>query len=382
MVLIILLVLGFILPPVMAWFFRGKTGTQLAIYLGTLLAIGLPALILGIHLRNQANFSELGMMGVIPAMFLIGLTGILLLAGLIEFGVLRLLGLTSLGAIARVTYYEALLQPFTLIVLAGGVFAIVIFGFVPFFTLNEDSKMYRDVTTSFAFMFVMPILIFASSKVVDEEIENRTMLTLMSKPVSRWQVVIGKYTGVLLLILVCTFALGTMAGVSSFARYFDDQRMDYFVAGSQADIAKLDSDNHKTLLALVPANILQFMQLATLAAVSVAISTRFGLALNVTVIVLMYMLSNLARYVDLLQLTQPWEGIVKFGAKLLPSLGLLDINQRLIYGNYNLGKEMIVGLPGYDQIWGYVGQSGLYTVLYIGAALCLAVGLFRTRELS
>jgi ABC-type transport system involved in multi-copper enzyme maturation permease subunit len=130
-------------------------------------------------------------------------------------------------------------------------------------------------------------MIFASTKVVDEEIENRTMLTLMSKPVSRWQVILGKYLGVLLLIFVTVAAL-----------------------------------------------------------------------------------TNVFSY-------------------LLPSLGLLDLNQRLVFGNYVYGANdptfagaPTVGIPTYHDIWNYVGVSTLYAVFYIGAALALGMALFRSRELT
>ena len=213
--------------------------------------------------------------------------------GIIEFGLLKIVGLFRLGAITRITYYEALLQPFTLIVMVLGVATIIIFGSLPYFTLGEDFKMFRDVAISLAFLFTLPVMVFASTKVIDEEIENRTMLTLMSKPIARWQVVLGKYFGVLLLCLGVITALGIVAGSWAYLRYFDDMRIDYAVARNAQEWAMLNLQNTKAILAIIPAVFMEFLQIAMLAAVSVMVSTRWGLALNITVTVVLYVAANL-----------------------------------------------------------------------------------------
>jgi ABC-type Na+ efflux pump permease subunit len=298
---------------------------------------------------------------------------------------MRLLGLLRLGAIARITYYEALLQPFTLLVLFTGLCAIGLAARMYFFTYNEDFKMYRDVASSFVFLFSMPVMVFASSKVVDEEIENRTMLTLMSKPVSRTQVILGKYLGVLMLILTAVVMLGTMATVCGWLRYYDDMSIDYRIAGEDAqEILRLNTDNYKAMLAMFPSAVLTFLQVATLGAISVAISTRFGLAVNVTLIVIIYIAASLAKYVgNAPELPTAVRLTIGALAYLLPGLSLLDLNQRLIFSSYLLGREIgPLGTPTYAQIWQYVGITVVYSTFYIAAMLSFGVAMFRSRELS
>jgi len=364
-----------------------KTGLFVPIAFGTILAslIGTGIVMLWLATRRTDPSTNLDVTYMSIGLSLFALAAVALVFGFIEYVFLRLLSLTRLGAIARVTYYEALLQPFSLIVLGIGSLLIAMLAFLPFFTISEDTKMYRDVATSFAFLPALMIMIFASSKVIDEEIENRTMLTLMSKPVARWQVVIGKYLGVFMLVFVAVATLAIIGSTCAYLRYFDDQRIDFMVARSNAtELYKLLWTNQKAVLALIPANLLQCMQLASLAAVSVALSTRWGLALNITVIVLLYIASNLTRYIPQLGLEQPWDGIVTYVSYLLPSLGNLDLSQRLIYGEFNFGKEFMNSLsplPSWGQIWNYVGVCLVYTVFYVSAALSFAVALFRTREL-
>jgi len=372
--------------------------------------------------------------------YILALATIGIVFGIIEFAVLRLIGISPLGAIARVTFYEALFQPFSMILLGIGTLSITLFAFLPFFTLSEDAKMYRDVAMSFAMIFTLPIMVFAASKTVDEEIENRTMLTLMSKPVARWQVVIGKFAGVLTVVFACVAVLSIIAAACAYLRYFADYRVDYVTQNTIEGWRDLDLKNNKAVLALLPAAIQSFLSLAMLAAVSVAVSTRFSLVLNIVIIVVVYVFANLARYAGLLSsqdfvelggwpmhafitvpllivigawrmlpgrktalllatvalmgllhwllfsvagITVNWSAPAHALARVLPALGTLDISSRLLYGQYTLGsEEPINGVPTYAQIWQYVGMSALYAIIYIGAALSFGIAAFRTRELT
>ncbi len=371
----------------LVWWNRAAIGWQFTTYVVTtllLLAIGLTL----VETTYSPWIYHTVTVQYVFGAFSVALGGIGLLLGGVEFGLLRLMGQFRLGAISRVTYYEALLQPFTLIILASGISAISIAARVSYFTYDEDFKMYNDIATSFIFLFTLPIMVFASTKVIDEEIENRTMLTLMSKPVSRWQVVLGKYLGVLLLVFVAVVSLGIIVGVCGYMRYYDDMTVDYRVTGNDAGLIwKLDFVNIKAMMALMPSVVLTFLQVATLAAISVAVSTRFGLAVNVTTVVVIYMAANLARYAQsMTDIPQPFGAISGLLTYVLPGLGLLDLNQRLIFGNYLLGKQDWANnggsLPSYGAIWQYVGISCVYAVFYIGAALSFGMALFRSRELT
>ncbi len=309
------------------------------------------------------------------------LTSAVAVVGLMEYVILPFLNMSRVGAVTRVTYHEALLQPFTLIVLALCLAAVIITAFVPFNTFGEDTKMYRDVALSFVLMFILVIMVFATGKVIDEEIENRTMLTLMSKPIARWQVVLGKYLGVLCLIFVTMAVTTIAAAAAAWVRYFSDQRIAIDVA-SVAGRELLFWENKQAILAMIPAFVLQFMELGTLAAISTAIATRFGLALNMTAIIALYIGANLTRFVPLLHLGAPWQSIANSASYLLPYLSNFDINQCLVYRHITIGSHYVKGAPTYSQIWRYVGLATLYGLFYIGASLSLAIALFRNRELT
>ena len=178
-------------------------------------------------------------------------------------------------------------------------------------------------------------------------------------------------------------ALGIIAGTCAYLRYFDDMRIDYFVARTQIEQQALNLTNLKAVLAIIPSIFLEFLQLAMMAAVSVAISTRWGLALNVTATVVLYIGANLARYAVAMELPAPLSWVVTAIAHLLPGLSLMYLSQRLLYGNFNYGYQFLArNTPNYADIWAYVGIATTYAVFYVSGILSFGIALFRTRELT
>ena len=80
--------------------------------------------------------------------------------------------------------------------------------------------------------------IWAASNSIAEEIEGRTALTVLSKPLSRWQFILGKYagimwsTGVLFLVLSLVFLLCVTykpvydTGEGGYSPFYAGERMD------------------------------------------------------------------------------------------------------------------------------------------------------------
>src|SRR5580704_17072268 len=110
--------------------------------------------------------------------------------------------------ILRHTFIEAIVQPIYPLLLALGSAALIIFGLLPFFTLGEDTVMYKSVALDVVLLLVLSITLFATSKSIFEEIEDRTMLTLMSKPIQKWEVLVGKYLGIILSALLAVAIFG------------------------------------------------------------------------------------------------------------------------------------------------------------------------------
>src|SRR5215212_2685719 len=112
--------------------------------------------------------------------------------------------------ILRHTFREAIVQPIYALLLALAGAILVTFAMLPFFTLGEDTVMFKSVGLDVVLLFVLISTLFATSKSVFEEIEDRTMLTLMSKPVKKWEVLLGKYLGIIAASAMAVAILGVI----------------------------------------------------------------------------------------------------------------------------------------------------------------------------
>src|SRR4051794_27043355 len=196
--------------------------------------------------------------------------------------------------ILRHTFLEAVVQPIypLLLVIAAGI--LVIFGLLPFFTLGEDAVMYKAVGLDIVLLLVLIATLFATSKSIYEEIEDRTMLTLMSKPVHKWEVLIGKYLGIILAALLGVVVLGIVLTVSTWLRIPEDYMMSTRTI-DQASINRLRDPRYLQEAGLIPSLLLVWLQVCVLAAIGVALSTRFSLVVNLPAVILIYIAGNLAR---------------------------------------------------------------------------------------
>ena len=77
-----------------------------------------------------------------------------------------------LFVIARHTFFEAVVQPIYSLLLALGAGILIIFGMLPFFTLGEDTVMYKSVSLDVILLFVLISTLFATSRSIYEEIEG------------------------------------------------------------------------------------------------------------------------------------------------------------------------------------------------------------------
>ncbi|MDX2118225.1 MAG: ABC transporter permease [Planctomycetota bacterium] len=125
--------------------------------------------------------------------------------------------------IARNTLVESLRQPVViLLVLLCGIFQVFntwttgyAMGYDESAEVTGDDKLMLDIAMATVFVLGMLMAAFIATATMSREIENKTVLTVVSKPVSRVTVVIGKYLGVAgsLSIAVLSMLIFVLMGV-------------------------------------------------------------------------------------------------------------------------------------------------------------------------
>lgn len=104
--------------------------------------------------------------------------------------------LILLWGIARNTFTEAIRQPVYLVILVGTILLLALNPALSAYTFDDDNKLLFDLGLSTLFLSGMLLAAFTAAGVFSREIENHTVLTVISKPVGRPLFVLGKYLGV------------------------------------------------------------------------------------------------------------------------------------------------------------------------------------------
>jgi ABC-type transport system involved in multi-copper enzyme maturation permease subunit len=291
--------------------------------------------------------------------------------------------------ILRHTFREAVVQPIYTLLLVLGAAVLIVFGLLPFFTLGEDTTMFKSVGLDVILLFVLIATLFATSKSIFEEIEDRTMLTLMSKPLYKWEVLVGKYLGIILAALLAVIVLGAILALGTWYRI----PADYLIRNSLDDreIQRLLNLRLMHVVSLIPSLLEIWLQISVLAAVGVAISTRVSLVVNLPVVILIYLAGNLTRFLYPISGKSAPLGdrswLVKGPAYLvsivLPYLEAFDIRPLTIHRNIAaFGFETDPNSVPLSTVFTYLGISTVYAIAYALFALSVGMWLFQSRELG
>ena len=285
--------------------------------------------------------------------------------------------------ITRHTFFEAISQPIYSLLTGLGAAILVIFMFLPFFTLGEDTTMFKSVGLDVILLLTLLTTLFATSRSIHEEIEDRTMLTLMSKPVSRLEVLLGKYLGLILSAALAVAVLGTLLCLCTWWRIPGDYQINYRSIDA-TEIRQLNALRASHLSGLYPSLLLVWLQISTLAALSVAISTRFSLVVNLPCVILLYIAGNLTRFLEdaLSDKSAVTRVVGNALSTVLPFLEVFDLRKYAVYGPIGQGDDASSGLTSLSFIWSNTGLALLYAAFYVAFALSIGLLIFRNRELG
>ncbi|MCA9240454.1 MAG: ABC transporter permease subunit, partial [Planctomycetales bacterium] len=110
--------------------------------------------------------------------------------------------LPAVSNISVATAKEAIGQPMFLLFLLVGAAALVAYIVIPYNTFGEDVKILKDSGLTTIMMLAIIFAMWTASTSVADEIEGKTAITLLSKPISRRQFILGKFYGILWPVLL------------------------------------------------------------------------------------------------------------------------------------------------------------------------------------
>jgi ABC-type transport system involved in multi-copper enzyme maturation permease subunit len=267
------------------------------------------------------------------------------------------------SAVALATTKECIAQPLYLLFLVGGAVALLLFIYMPYNTFGEDVKILKDSGLTTIMVLAILIGVWSASVSVADEIEGRTALTVLSKPISRRQFVLGKFMGITWPVLLLFILLGTLLLITvSYKVVYDARETTNPDPTWQACYAEM--------IGTVAGLALAFMEAVVLTAISVAVSTRLSMLPNLIICGAVYVLGHLIP--PIVQSSAGQNEFVAFvgrvAAIVIPVLDHFNIQAAVASG---------VNVP-----WEYLGWALVYCVLYSATMMLLALVLFEDRDLA
>ncbi|MBX3439666.1 MAG: ABC transporter permease subunit, partial [Planctomycetaceae bacterium] len=191
---------------------------------------------------------------------------------------------TRSGTIARATLKEALRQPIFSLMAAIGILVILANYFIPFFTLGSDTRVFIDCGLQTILIASLLLSVWTASMSVADEIEGKTAMTLLSKPINRRQFILGKYIGILQAATLMIVVLGAVLFVATYSKYGYDlqesgQERPPFM-NIEDGFPFVNPIRTMAALTILPGLTLILFEVAVMTAVSVAISTRMPMLVN------------------------------------------------------------------------------------------------------
>ena len=298
------------------------------------------------------------------------------------------------GAVALAAFQEGVRQPmFWMLTLAGSLIMVVSV-FIPYFTFGEDLKMVKELCYAFTMLAPAVFGVVAACMSVTEEIEGRTAVTVMSKPIARRHFLLGKFAGITLAALLMTAWMGwVLIWVFLYKTWYEGTS----VPGAQLDVGGeawamarvsdlgLSGTAAGELVrgiglwthdvgATLPGLVIGFCQVGVLTAVAVALATRVPMVVNLTMCLIVYLMGHLTPIMT--EVSRRQYPLVAFVAQVFetvfPGLDLFDVGSSII-------RDLPLDPVAYSI---YTLNVALYGLTYTAIALLAGLILFEDRDLA
>lgn len=280
------------------------------------------------------------------------------------------------------------------------------------YTMSDDNKLLREIGLSTLFLTSLFIAIFSASGAVAQELENKTITTVLSKPVQRPIFIIAKFFGVAAAVVlahyICTIALlmairhgvletvndlhdwtviGTAAAVvlaafilSAFFNYAYEWKFSstaivltgIFATFGIVFLAFIDrnwqfnpKDNGLNAVDIY-GSVLLLLAAIIIVALAVALSARFNIVVTLSACIGIFLLGLVSDYAfGRFAETHLW---AKIGRFLVPNLQIFWISDAIYEGSQVPAKYIVI--------------TASYALCYTTAILALAIALFQRRQVG
>jgi hypothetical protein len=283
--------------------------------------------------------------------------------------VAALTGNTFTGLVRLKVFYFLLL--FGLLLIGSSLFMAQL-------TFQQEFKIVKDVSLGAMSIFTSLLAIVATAQLIPRDIEDRTIYTILAKPVPRYEYLLGRLGGVLLLLALSLLAMSALFLALLFVR---QEILARELLRQSAGLAPIQiQESLATLKAsafnanLLPGIVIIFLKASLLASLTLFISTFATSNLfTIVVMVFVYFIGHLQSTARAYWLQTHGGGgwlaqiFLGFVALAFPDLQL-----------FNLIDDIVAGTPTPLTLF---GQTALLGSVYTSVYLFFAWAAFHGKEL-
>jgi ABC-type transport system involved in multi-copper enzyme maturation permease subunit len=286
---------------------------------------------------------------------------------------------TATRTLAVATYGDITRRPLYYILLLSFALAVFFSRTLTLFSFYQEMNLVREMGIATLTFWGFIVTIIVTGLIVTQELEDRTAVTLLSKPLRRHEFLLGKYLGLVLSLIpgmlflagVLFLTLWMMAephlpvydrdvaenlrrGVGPFATAWSVAWREFVVPQGGVVLAGAA---------------LSFLQASLLAALAVSFAAFFPTVVSVAATTLAFIVGNISSYMLASVETTgiaPLAWAAQAGTYLLPNFGYFNLQTHFSEGTIISAR--------------YLGLSSVYAVLYVSAVFLVSCSLFRKRE--
>ena len=239
----------------------------------------------------------------------------------------------------------------------GGILLILFSFSFTLFAFGEETKMIREMGISTITICCLCLTSLSAANAISREIEKGTIMTLLSKPVSKKSILLGKFFGILAVVFLAFMVMGIFMTVSLCVK----DSLEYHIS--------LSTSFGKVGYAAIFRLVFSFLQVSIMCTIAIAGSIYLPLVSNLGCCMFIYIIGNLTHF--FLYLFQGNEGgfswYVTFFYVFFPNLESF----------YTIGMESGSVKP---FSVGYMVLLALYAILYMTFVTTLACEVFDKKE--
>jgi ABC-type transport system involved in multi-copper enzyme maturation permease subunit len=261
--------------------------------------------------------------------------------------------LGRIWAIALNTFREAarirVLYGIVVLVVGANLLALVLGEM----SIHEEQRVARDIGLAGISLFGSLTAIFLGVFLLYTEVQRRTIHAIVSKPIERWEFVVGKYAGMALVLTILVLLFAAAMAIMLTAQGVG-------ISG-----------------AVVRALVLAWVEVLTVAAIAIFFSSFSTPFLSGIFALAMWAIGRVTPDIEAAIATgSMWiRWTARVALEIVPDIHLFSPSGRIIDGAH-------VSVNGDFVTWGYVGLASLHGLGWIVGLLALACVLFHRRDFA